>query len=770
LAIVGLLLFGVQFLVRAAVPVILPQTFSVPENSGNGTHVGDVVASDDDLPSDTLTYTLVVGSAVFALDSNSGALTVSNSQMLDYETTPSFVLSVRVTDSEALSDTAPITVTLTNVNEPPIAEDAGFSVEENVPIGTLVGQVVAVDPEQAPNTLEYEITAGNDGQAFAFGASGALQVNNPAALDYEAQSVFHLTVRVRDSGGLTDTAGVTVNLLDANDPPVARDDTRQVVEDSDLNVIYVRANDTDQDQDPLRVVGVSEAQHGTPSVAPENLYVFYTPDEDYEGTDTFQYTIHDGRGGQATGTVTVTITGVNDPPTAVDNWASTPEDQPVQIDVAANDTDIDGHPDPTTVEIVIGPRSGTITNIHPDTGVITYRPNANWNGSDSFTYRIRDDGSPLPRRWSDPATVFITTDPVPDFPEADAGPDQIVFSNDLVTLDGSGSEDPDGGKLTYYWVYSGTIPISLSDPNAVRPTFTAPFTPTQLIFSLTVIDEDGWADTTPDTVEITVKSRPPAADAGPDLYVFTGDQVLLSGAGSTDGDGDTKLAYVWRQVEGPTVTLEPSASVELPTFTAPLSPTVLTFWLYVYDSFGTHDEELSRDEVRVVVRDPAINELHLPLVAKHSCDPGIENSKPELVVQSLTITADTVSAVMVNLGCAAPKDWFYVDAYINPTGPITIDDNWWKLNDSYGIKWQVTPSDDIDPTHLWPGHILRQLAPGESLYLDQSNMLTGDGYSRVPPEWSPGTEVWVQVDTYEGGRISELNEQNNLFGPRTCCP
>jgi hypothetical protein len=431
----------------------------------------------------------------------------------------------------------------------------------------------------------------------------------------------------------------------------------------------------------------------------------------------------------------------------------------VAIDVVDNDTDIDGEPDPSTVEVVVGPLSGRITNINSRTGVITYRPNANWSGADSFTYRIRDDGSPDPPQWSMPATVSVTTDPVPDFPIADAGEDQTVYSNDLVTLDGSSSYDPDGGTLRYFWVYSGTLPLSLEHSDTAKPTFTAPFTPTALLFSLTVLDEEGLGDTTPDTVLVDVKSRPPHADAGPDIYVDTGELVTLSGAGCMDLDGDTNLTYVWAQVDGePPVTLRPTAGVVAPTFTAPISPTVLTFWLYVYDSFGTHDVVLSKDEVRVFVQEPTVYRFYLPQITRYHCATG-GNCGPDLAVQRLTVTRNDIELVITNRGSKPVTHWFWVDAYINPRRPPTAADPWWDLGSS-GIMWKVTSP------------ALNELVPGGSLVLNRSNWFDpAAGYSVVRWPLSTGTMVYGQVDVYpSGGQVPEINERNNRAGPILCCP
>jgi hypothetical protein len=103
-----------------------------------------------------------------------------------------------------------------------------------------------------------------------------------------------------------------------------------------------------------------------------------------------------------------------------------------------------------------------------------------------------------------PDEVVITVDNQP--PLADAGLDQTVNPLALVTLDGSGSGDPDGDlPLAYLWTQTGGPPVELSDPTSVNPTFTAPGNPAVLTFTLTVTDSLGLAGLTVDEVVITVK-------------------------------------------------------------------------------------------------------------------------------------------------------------------------------------------------------------------------------------------------------------------------
>ena len=100
--------------------------------------------------------------------------------------------------------------------------------------------------------------------------------------------------------------------------------------------------------------------------------ITYTPAVDWNGVDSFDYEICDTDGLCATATVTVTVTPQNDPPTAVDDIDTTPEDTPVVVDVAGNDTDPDGNLDPTTATATTVPANGVTTD-NVD-GTITYTP------------------------------------------------------------------------------------------------------------------------------------------------------------------------------------------------------------------------------------------------------------------------------------------------------------------------------------------------------------------------------------------------------------
>lgn len=211
-------------------PSITPnQVMQVLENSALDTVVGSVAADDPDTtaPNSTLTYSILSGSPSnpFSINPTTGQITVSNPAALNYETTPQFTLQVKVTDggNGNLNATQSITINLVDANDAPsIGAGQNFSLPENSSAGTAVGTVAATDPDTtAPNkTLTYSITGGNTGNAFSINPNdGSITVNSAAAIDFEANPSFNLTIQVTDGGNLTASQTVVVNLTNVNEAP-----------------------------------------------------------------------------------------------------------------------------------------------------------------------------------------------------------------------------------------------------------------------------------------------------------------------------------------------------------------------------------------------------------------------------------------------------------------------------------------------------------------------------------------------------------------------
>ena len=202
-------------------PTITAATFTLSENSANGTVLGTIEASDPD--GDTLTYSIISGNTDqgFGLDASTGVLTVIDSTVLDFETTPTFSLLVKVSDG-ALSDSATVTINLTDVdedstttNQAPTITAATYSLAENSINGTVISTIEASDPDG--DTLTYLIISGNDAEAFSLDSnSGELTVSTSSALDFETTPSYSLVIKVSD-GALSDSATVTINLTDVEE-------------------------------------------------------------------------------------------------------------------------------------------------------------------------------------------------------------------------------------------------------------------------------------------------------------------------------------------------------------------------------------------------------------------------------------------------------------------------------------------------------------------------------------------------------------------------
>jgi len=195
-----------------------------------------------------------------------------------------------------------------------------------------------------------------------------------------------------------------------NQPPVANADTSSTAEDTPAT-IAVLANDSDPDADALAVTAAGPAANGS-VVRNADGTVTYTPSGNWSGTDAFDYTVSDGEL-TATATVSVTVSPVDDTPTAAGVSATTAAGSPVQVTLSGTDVDTCE----LTFEIVDLPANGGVggTTSSPcassgaggtDTATVTYTPDAGFTGTDTFSYRVRDATTP-----SAAATVTITVNP-----------------------------------------------------------------------------------------------------------------------------------------------------------------------------------------------------------------------------------------------------------------------------------------------------------------------------------------------------------------------
>jgi hypothetical protein len=212
----------------------------------------------------------------------------------------------------------------------------------------------------------------------------------------------------------------------------------------------------DQDGDALHVTNVGAPGHGTAALNPAGTAILYTPAAQFSGADSFGYSISDGAGGTDTAVVSVTVTPVDDPPTAEARTATTTSPNPVTITLRG--TDIDSCE--LSFQVVDLPNHGGVGSLagqactagspNADTATVVYTPTAGYSGSDSFTYRVLDATGA-----SAAATVSITinaTQPPP--------PSTIHIGD----LDGVGSAQ---GKT---WTAKVTIHVHKANETAAAGT------------------------------------------------------------------------------------------------------------------------------------------------------------------------------------------------------------------------------------------------------------------------------------------------------------
>jgi hypothetical protein len=192
-------------------------------------------------------------------------------------------------------------------------------------------------------------------------------------------------------------------------------------------------------------------------------------------------------------------------------------------------------------------------------------------------------------------------------PIPNAGSDQVVTENSVVSLSGLGSIDPDGTIFSYSWTQVSGPAVAISSATASKVTFTAPSVGAggeRLSFSLAVKDNEGLTCVEHDVVEVIVADSdnlPLVADAGPDLSANEGEVVALNGTGSFDPEGQS-LTYFWVQTFGPQVALDnptsPRPQFLVPEFNNKNTPNVMNFLLTVNDG-----HQSARDTVSVSIAD-----------------------------------------------------------------------------------------------------------------------------------------------------------------------
>ena len=504
-----------------------------------------LIASDVEDVSGSLTYTVTSESSNGTVVVNGATATYTPTA--DYNGADSF--SFQVTDSDGLTSTvAVVTITITAVNDVPVANAASVTTIEDTAVD--IG-LIASDVEDVSGSLTYIVTSEpSNGTVVVNGATATYTPNS----DYNGVDSF--SFEVIDSDGASSTAAVvTITITAVNDAPVANAASVTTSEDTAVDIVLI-ASDVEDVSGSLTYTVTSESSNGT--VVVNGATATYTPTADYNGADSFSFQVTDSDGLTSTvAVVTITITAVNDAPVANAASVTTSEDTAVDIGLIASDVeDVSGS---LTYTVTSEPSNGTVL---VNGATATYTPTADYNGADSFSFQVTDsDGL-----TSTAAVVTITITAVNDVPVATAA--SVTTSEDTavdIELIASDVEDV-SGSLTY------TVTSEPSNGTVVFNGTTATYTPNSDYngvdsFSFEATDSEGATSTAAVvTITITAVNDAPVANA---VSVTTSEDTALAIAltASDAEDNSASLTYALSTtpsngtvvVNGATATYTPTA-------------------------------------------------------------------------------------------------------------------------------------------------------------------------------------------------------------------
>lgn len=461
-----------------------------------------------------------------------GTATVSANGTFSYTPNPDYdgpdTFTYTVTDGFATS-TYTVTVNVQGDNDAPRGSDVTITATEDQAYSGRLP--VAVDPEGL--TVSYSV-----GSILPLHGTVSVQSNGdfvytPFA-DYNGPDIFTYTA---SDGVMTSTYTVTVNVTAVNDAPRSNGIAISASEDQVYSGTLPPAIDP-EGQPVIYGLG-SQALHGVASVDANGNFT-YTPNPDYSGTDTFNFTVSDGTATNIY-TITVTIGGVNDPPRGSDDAITVTEDQAYQGQLPLA---VDPEGDEVAYELGAAPLHGTVT-IGVD-GDYVYTPFADYFGADSFTYTVSDGTA------TSTYTVSITVTGVNDAPRAN-NTEISVIEDEVYTGRLPVAIDPEGQPFTYgpggLQPQHGTVTIAANSEFVYTPV--ADYNGLDS-FEYTVTD--GTATSTY-KVEVTIDTANDAP-VGSNISITPVEDQVFNGQFpvASDIDGDTVIYGIGAQPVNGTVT------------------------------------------------------------------------------------------------------------------------------------------------------------------------------------------------------------------------
>ncbi len=505
------------------------------------------------------------GEWTYTLD-NAAAQSISGGAVV----TESFDVTATTADGESVTQTVTVTVTGTE-DAPVISGSASGAVAED---GTLAasGSLTASDAD-ATDTASFSAQTGTAGNYGSFDVTAAgewtYEADNTQAAIQSLTATDSLTetFTVLSQDGLASNT-VTITINGTNDTATVSADSQSVTEDAAALLTTggsITVTDADSGEAFVQPQTNMAGTYGTFNIDANGNWIYEADNtqaaiQQLGATDslTETFTVFSADG-SASNTVTVTITGSSDLPITNSESITLNEDSTAIINVLANDSDSDGSIDPTSVVISTQPSNGALS-LNSSTGEVTYTPNTNYNGPDSFEYVVSDyDGIS-----SNPTTVTLAVVEQADTPVAVADSYSTVEGGNVTkgSITGLLSNDTDGDNdalvITHIAVDNSGVGSSIADGSNSIPTalggtvvvntdgsftYTAPASMdhsinNSLVDSFAYLAGDGSLSSNWTTVNIDVIDSVPVSVGDSDSVGYGGTVFgnVISGAGG-DGNG-----------------------------------------------------------------------------------------------------------------------------------------------------------------------------------------------------------------------------------------
>lgn len=472
-----------------------------------------VTLSGSDVDGDSLTYSIVSAPSKGTLSGTAPSLTYRPAANL----TGSDSFTYRVNDGTAYSSTATVNITISSVNDAPVANAQSLTVVEDSPVSiTLTGSDV-----EASN-LSYSVLSPPTGGTLS---GTAPNLTYTPAANFNGADGF--SFRANDGSANSATSWISITVTPVNDAPVAAARTASTVLDT---AVGITLSGTDAEGSALTYSVVTSPANGSLSGTAPNLT--FTPASGFTGNDSFTYRVHDGALNSATATVSISVGTLNRTPQAHGKSMTTMKNKAVSVTLSGTDADADA----LSYRIITGPTDGTLTGSPPN---VKYTPATKWSGNDKFTYVVNDG-----KVDSQVATVNLKVKEANQKPVAIART-ATVNQNTAATIVVAGS-DTDGDSLSFVVVKPpANGAISGTGPNFLY----VPKSGFKGKDSFTFAANDGTINSVPAVVQITVvnpNNKAPVAVA----KSFSGPvkKAVVVGLAATDADSD---AMTFRVVTPP---------------------------------------------------------------------------------------------------------------------------------------------------------------------------------------------------------------------------